>query len=534
MPLLNIVKLFQEQASQSPERIALDTGKVRCSYDELEKRSARVASMFSFYGLKAGDKVLVFQPMSIELYEVLLGIFRCGLVAVFADPQSGRKHLRDCCIRSEAKAFVGMPKAHWLRLTSWALWKIPVRFSTGRAVPGAKSWQRLDQFRAQGKLFEPDEDAPALITFTSGSTGRPKAAVRTHNFLIAQNIALQASIHLESDQLDLTTLPIFVLANLAAGVTSIVPDADIPRPGFINAKPVIEQIINRGIERSAGSPAFYQQLVNYAEQHKISLGTIKQVYLGGAPVFPSLLQRLKIIMPSANVVAVYGSTEAEPIAHVQLKDISSTDLGDMNSGRGLLTGIADDSIQLAIVDFNSFTNPNKQLLTKVQNFTSDEFKKLQVPLLEVGEIVVSGNHVLQGYLNGEGDAATKFEVDGQRWHRTGDSGYQDSKKRLWLMGRCDARIEDSKGVLYPFTVECAAMQCDGVERAALVSFEGRRLLLLQMQAVEHTEMSALHHLFEWAELDEVQIVKKIPVDQRHNAKVNYPELLDLLRNKRLN
>jgi len=442
--------------------------------------------------------------------------------------------LRDCCKRSNTKAFVGLPKAHWLRLSSWALWQIPLCFSTGRGVPRAKSWSRLDQFRPQGAIFQPEENAEALITFTSGSTGQPKAAVRSHDFLIAQHEVLQKSIHLQEDQLDLTTLPIFVLSNLAAGVTSIVPDADISRPGFINAEPVINQIQKQKIERSAGSPAFYQQLVSYAESNAIELRSIKQVYLGGAPVFPSLLQNLQRIMPEADVVAVYGSTEAEPIAHISLRDISSTDLGDMNSGRGLLTGLADPSIDLAIVEFNSFTNTNKKLLNHVQEFTQSEFKKAQVSLLEAGEVVVSGRHVLHGYLQGEGDASTKFEVDGVRWHRTGDSGYLDSVNRLWLLGRCDARIEDNKGVLYPFAVECAAMQCEGVVRSALVSFEGQRLLLLQMKGVAHAGISALHNLFEWAELDEVQIVKKIPVDQRHNAKVNYPELLDLLRNKRLN
>ncbi len=531
---MNIYKLFQNQAIESPDRIALNTGSVRCSYRELEQRSTRVASMFSFYGLQAGDRVLIFQPMSIELYEVLLGIFRCGLVAVFADPQSGRKHIRDCCKRSQAKAFVGLPKAHWLRLSSWVLWKIPLCFSTGCAVPGAKSWQRLEQFRSQGNIFQPEKNAEALITFTSGSTGQPKAAVRSHDFLIAQHEVLQKSIHLQADQLDLTTLPIFVLSNLAAGVTSIVPDADISKPGFIDAEPVIQQIQTQKIERSAGSPAFYQQLVNYAEKNIITLRSIKQVYLGGAPVFPALLKQLQCLMPEANVVAVYGSTEAEPIAHISLRDISTTDLEDMNAGRGLLTGVADKSLRLAIVEFNCFTNINKQLINKVQKFTASDFKKSQVPLLEVGEIVVSGRHVLHGYLDGIGDTSTKFEVDGVRWHRTGDSGYMDSTNRLWLLGRCDARIEDNKGVLYPFAVECAAMQCEGVVRAALVSFEGQRLLLLQMRDAAHAGIQALHNLFEWAELDEVQIIKKIPVDQRHNAKVNYPELLDLLRNKRLN
>ena len=52
---------------------------------------------------------------------------------------------------------------------------------------------------------------------------------------------------------------------------------------------------------------------------------------------------------------------------------------------------------------------------------------------EPGEIVVAGGHVLPGYLNGEGDVETKFEVDGARWHRTGDLGYLDGAGRLWLL-----------------------------------------------------------------------------------------------------
>ena len=85
-------------------------------------------------------------------------------------------------------------------------------------------------------------DTPAIITFTSGSTGEPKAAVRTHGFLIAQHRALVESLALAPGDVDLTTLPMFLLANLASGVTSVIPDADLRAPGAIEPAPVLEQI----------------------------------------------------------------------------------------------------------------------------------------------------------------------------------------------------------------------------------------------------------------------------------------------------
>ena len=59
-----------------------------------------------------------------------------------------------------------------------------------------------------------------------------------------------------------------------------------------------------------------------------------------------------------------------------------------------------------------------------------------------GEIVVSGAHVGAGYVGGVGDAETKFRVGEVIWHRTGDAGYLDAHGRLWLLGRCSARIAD--------------------------------------------------------------------------------------------
>jgi acyl-CoA synthetase (AMP-forming)/AMP-acid ligase II len=102
----------------------------------------------------------------------------------------------------------------------------------------------------------------------------------------------------------------------------------------------------------------------------------------------------------------------------------------------------------------------------------------------------------------------------------------DEQGRLWLLGRCSARILDEKGLLYPFAVECAAQYVEGVRRCAMLSHQGRRLLLLEADG--SLQADAISTELAWAKLDEVRTVTRIPVDARHNAKIDYPRLHKML------
>jgi olefin beta-lactone synthetase len=193
----------------------------------------------------------------------------------------------------------------------------------------------------------------------------------------------------------------------------------------------------------------------------------------------------------------------------------------MTAGRGLLAGHPVPQIRLAVVE-HKWGIP-------IGPFSESEFQQARASIGKAGEIAVSGAHVLTGYLHGQGDAETKFDVGGSRWHRTGDAGYIDDRGRVWLLGRCDARIQDEHGVLYPFTVECAAQQIPGVRRAAAVTHKGRRLLALELDDRSSLNVAtAVHRALQWAQINSVKILPKIPLDKRHNSKVNYPELRKLL------
>ncbi|HTV16948.1 MAG TPA: AMP-binding protein [Acidobacteriaceae bacterium] len=517
---MNIAEAFAEVAAERPAAPAIIDvrgGRDRVlTFRELDEAAARVAAQILALGVAPGDGILVLHRMSLELYAFLTGVFRAGAVAVFLDPSAGRQHIARCCDLFPIRAFFGSPKAHLLRLALAPLRRVPLALCPG-FFPGAVRVSISDS-GARAEIASLSESAPALVTFTSGSTGEPKAAARSHGFLLAQHRAIASAIGLRAGVVDLTTLPIFVLANLASGVTSVLPDCDLRRPGAVDAAPVLAQIERHAIQTVGASPALIARLVEKCARAGHGIPCVQHVFMGGAPVFPRDLRDARTAFPNAEVTAVYGSTEAEPMAEVDYSAISPDDFLAMERGDGLLSGSPVTSVSLRILR-DGWGRP-------IAPLTEAEFRALWAAPGEVGEIAVSGAHVLPGYLNGVGDSETKFDVGGTRWHRTGDLGRLDSRGRLWLLGRASAKIEDDRGILYPFAVECAAQQIPGVRRAAVLRLGDHRILAVEL--VSPATAARILEALPNARLDEVRVLFSIPLDKRHNAKIDYVTLRRLL------
>lgn len=521
---MNIVELAHQQAYLRPKSAAIveESRGWRwvTTFADLEQASARVAGELAAGGLRPGNRVLIFVPMSAALYITLSGVLRLGLTAVFVDPSAGLRHIERCCALCRPEAMVAVGRAQLLCLASPALRAIPLRLTVGGGlpIPGARPLRLHTDRPRHREIVSLGEDDPALISFTSGSTGLPRALVRSHGFLLEQHRALGRELELQPGQLDLATMPIVTLANLASGVTSLLPRADLRRPGQIDPARVVAQCLASGPTNIVASPALLERLAAHCIAQRVTLPSLRRIFSGGAPVFPQLLDRAQAMAPRARVVALYGSSEAEPIAAVTREQVSATDREATQGGRGLLAGIPVETIRLAILP-DRWGQPLGPL-------TAGEFAALRLAADTPGEIVVSGSHVLRSYLDGRGNEETKIEVGAEVWHRTGDAGYLDGEGRLWLLGRCAARISDERGTIYPFAIEGAVASLPGVRRSALVGHRGRRVLLLEADGAPGASLARadLH----WAQIDEICHVRRLPVDQRHNAKIDYTALRSLL------
>jgi olefin beta-lactone synthetase len=521
---MNIAHILQEQCGQRPAQEAIVDAAERVTFAELERAAAAAAVDLAAAGLGPGDRALVFCPMSARLYVTLIGMFRLGVTAVFVDPSAGRLHIERCCARARPRAFVATPRAHALRIVSPTIRRMPIKLTIGGWLPGTRTVAlRTTDSPAPARIEPCAIGDMALLTFTSGSTGEPKAAVRTHGFLRAQHQVLADELRLNPGEIDLATLPIFVLANLASGLTSVIPDVDLRRPGAIDPSRLTHQVRKERPTRGAAAPALLDRLASHLRSIGGQLDGMTRIFTGGAPVFPNLLRSLGAIAPAATVSAVYGSTEAEPIAHLERTEIDSRDLDAMSRGAGLLAGRP-----VAAIDVRVLPDRWEKALGPYADAAAFEGEALVSG--QSGEIVVAGPHVLPGYLDGAGDDEIKVRVGDRVWHRTGDAGYFDTDGRLWLLGRCSARVNDRRGTVYPFAVEAAASDVAGVRRSAFVMHRDRRTLVVELVSDATTiSRSSLLEQFEWAHLDDIVVVETIPVDKRHNAKVDYPALEALLR-----
>ena len=517
---MNLIELFGDRARQQPYVPAIidcDRGRSRAtSFQDINYFSQCLARLFQQTGLKSGDGVLIFSPLSVELYIILAAVFRLGLVAMFLDPSAGRKHINRCCQLYPPRAFIANTKAHFLQVICPQLRQIPLKISLGCPFPQTISWQEIEELSPYVDIHTCDRDTPALLTFTSGSTGHPKATLRSHGFLWTQYQILTRTLQLQATELELSTLPIFILANLASGLTSLIPDTDLRFPGKIRADRVIRQIQKYNPSRLVASPAFLECLIDWCRDRNLILPQIAKIFVGGAPVMPRTLSQLKTIFPRAKITVVYGSTEAEPIASISDEEMTAEDWQKMRSGQGLLVGkpVAEIQLQLYSLSGKMLAFPSKY-----------EFQNYCLPRGEVGEIIVNGNHVLPGYLHDREAQNQKIYVDREVWHRTGDMGYLDRENRLWLLGARSGYIWDRFGILYPFTVECVVNGYPEIKRSAVVSWQEKRILLIELnQKKKYLDLQRLQQSLNYAKITRIEIWSQIPVDRRHNGKIDYSRL----------
>ena len=139
-----------------------------------------------------------------------------------------------------------------------------------------------------------------------------------------------------------------------------------------------------------------------------------------------------------------------------------------------------------------------------------------------GEIQVAGPNVNPGYVdNPEADEETKIHDGNIIWHRTGDVGHLDESGDLWLVGR----VGESVAGKWPLAIEGAAEALPFVKKAGLVDIDGEPLLAVEVS----NPPSDWEKVIQTATGIPVRAVPEIPVDPRHNAKVDRMILRERLR-----
>ena len=484
-------KLIKNYESK-PDKICLIQNETQVNYANLYNMVSNFKKYLESIGIKKGQKVLILVPMSINFYVTLLAIWSIGAIPSFMDAGFIKNGVKKNEF-DEIGAIIGISKYILYSNINKNLKKLKkVNVSIINKL----------NYNERLEIKEVDKDFPGILTYTSGTTGKPKIAERTHNFLKIQGEILEKNLDYESEDTEISTIPIFTLSNINVGITTVIADAKFSNLGQSNPKKIISQIIKNKSNRIMAAPGLLNVITDYCIEKNIILESINKIFTGGGAVFIDTIEKIKTVFPNSKIVTLYGSTEAEPISKLNVEEVTKQDIEKIENGYGILAGKIVGVEECEIIKAN---------LKEIGKLTPEEFNNIKTD--NVGEIVVTGENVLKGYVNGVGDKENKFSVEGKVFHRTGDLGFLDEFGRLWLRGRIKEPY---------FNIEAALHAKFDIGKTAVFNDDNKIILVLEQKGKISEEN--IKAAIKFAKIDDIRYVKKIPVDKRHSTKVDYKEL----------
>ena len=432
------VDLLERAIRHDPDRAVFHFLGSTYTYRDLDRYSASFAGYLASRGCVSGDVVGVNLPNTPQYLIALAGILRAGCVASGVSPlltpkemanqmndtsvkclvtldaifENRVQKIRDdvpslkSCIVTNITDFLPPHKRFLAKL----LKKVPV----GKVEPiaGKQVVSFMDVVRNYGASrpqVRIDPQDTCLIQYTGGTTGLPKGAVLTHRNLVSNILQATQWLDLKMGKgVACSGFPFFHQAGLFLGLTTmslshtqcLIPD---PR----NTDHVCKEISQYRPSMMLHVPALYQMLMDNPAFAKIDFSSCKVCISGAAPFSKEAITALEAIVGAGKVVEILGMTEASPLI-------------TMNPCKGKKklgsVGLPLQSTRVKVVDAETGT--------------------VEVPVGEVGELIVYGPQVMKGYHKKPEDTAkTLRQFQGETWLYTGDVVRMDEDGYIFIADR---------------------------------------------------------------------------------------------------
>lgn len=488
-------------AREDDEATAVSVGGApSLSFATLAQRVADVAQGLRAAGVGPGDRVALLAPEPPDFIAAAHACWLIGAVTVVADRGLGLGGLARALRSAEPRWVLGTRRT--LGVARALRWVPKARRLDMRALLGGGG-----KLSIAAERRGTDVDGPATVVFTSGATGPAKGVLYTQRQMAAQFAAVRERYSIGPyDRLVAAFAP-FALYGPALGIPVAVPDCDITEPAALRADRLADACAAIGATILFASPAALDGVL--ASRDRLSpggrevLGALRLVLSAGAPVSPRILAAFRDLTPRAELHTPYGMTEVLSVA-----DIDLTELEEIGSGRGVCVGRPLVGVELRV-------------------------EPLDGGDCETGEIVVSAPWLSIGYdgLWATTDHARTFDGDGTEWHRTGDVGHLDAEGRLWVEGRMVHIVWTSSGPVTSVPLEVVVEPVIGSRCAVTgVGPRGCQQVVVIVERdgkaglAERDVDGVVREALGPQAIAAVLTVPKLPVDRRHNSKIDRTRL----------
>jgi pristinamycin I synthase 3 and 4 len=430
--------LFSEQAARTPDAIAVIGDDRRLTYDELDRRSNRLAHYLRRLGVGPEVVVGLCIQRSPELLVGLLGILKAGGVYLPLDPSYPAERLG--YMLADAKAAV-------LVTEEGLAARLPSH--EARAVRLDTDWPEI---QAQSRTTADSGVTPenlAYVLFTSGSTGRPKAVMICHrgvvnyfSFLI-RRYGLNPDhtvLHVSSISFD-PSIRDLLGPLLSGGRLVLMHPSDERSP-----RRYLEMIRDHRVTTLLSiTPSLLEAVVNSGAGQFNGTASLRQVLTCGEALPYSLCSMAGEVFSSAQIVNQYGPTECTMSSSYHPVARSDDKRGVVPLGKPI---------------------PNC-----VFYLLDDELNP--VPIGTAGELFIGGEGLARGYFGRPGLTAERFLPsafgEGRRLYRTGDRARWRSDGELEFLGRTDRQVKLRGYRIELGEIEAALRECPGIKSTVVVA-----------------------------------------------------------------
>jgi len=424
-----------------PDASAIADGEhMHATWSQFASRIAKIANgLTNEFDLQVGDRVAIVMRNRPEYLEAQYGVWHAGLVVV---PVNARLHREEISYILEHSGCSVVVTDEDHRIDVESLLGVVKTLKSVVLAP-SELWNRIRSVAPMTMVDRHPHD-PAWLFYTSGTTGRPKGATLTFRNLLMMSLSYFADIdELTHHDAVLHAAPLshgsglYGLPHVARGAVSV-----LPHSGGVDGEEIASLIRRWAGVSFFAAPTMVKRLANEPAITGSDLSNLKTIIYGGAPMYlADLEEALQVFGP--RLAQIYGQGET-PMTITGLSKAEHDGRGDSRWHERIQSvGLPRTDVEVRVVDENDN----------------------ELPVGEIGEVIVRGDVVMAGYWN-QPEATAETLRNG--WLHTGDMGSFDEEGFLTLKDRSKDLIISGGMNIYPREVEEVLLQHPSVQAVAVV------------------------------------------------------------------
>jgi len=433
---MTLDRMLERANQSSPEKFAILSRDRNVTYRQLNNQASALANGLLNLGMKRGDVVAMLLSKSVEAVVAFLGVTRAGGVIAPVNmrlkPDTLRvtfNHLNPFAVIADSLYHPFLTK--FFRPNHPHSYILLIGHAKGDRVHSFNDLLARESERSPEVQIE--ENDVAYLNFTSGTTGIPKAAITTHGNLLWNTKGAVEVMRMDSGDVHLCMFPMYAhpheifCRSIYMGGTTVLLDSMYPK----TIMRVLEQF---RVTCMMAVPMFYKSLFALARTKEFDISSLRIAEAGGMFSPAELSKEFEEVF-GLRFLPVWGSTETTGIA------LATSPVGEYRLGT---MGKPCPGYEVHVL------GPGGR----------------ETDCDEVGELVISGPGVVQGYFNLPTEAEATFH-HGACY--TGDMVRRDEAGYYYFLGRRSGLMKVAGLKVYPSEVEAVLLKHPQIEEAAVIA-----------------------------------------------------------------